>query len=208
MIRRPPIHLAMLLLAAAPMSARAGPTTSPTPAKAAPANGVSALKGHDSNAPVDVDADRIEVQDRADRALFSGNVHVKQAEMTMDSQRLTVAYTGGSDNTQIQRLDASGNVVVVSPTERATGAFAIYDLDKRLITMLGGVTLTRGENVVRGGRLVINLDTGRATVDGSAVGGGGTGTSSGRGGRVSGHFTVPQRDTDAKPATPPAKPSP
>ena len=39
---------------------------------------VSALKGHDSNAPVDVAADRIEVQDRADRAMFAGNVHVTQ----------------------------------------------------------------------------------------------------------------------------------
>ena len=41
---------------------------------------VSALKGHDSNAPVDVDADRIEVQDRADRAMFAGNVKARQGE--------------------------------------------------------------------------------------------------------------------------------
>ena len=37
---------------------------------------VSALKGHNSNAPIDVNADRIEVQERADRAMFVGNVHV------------------------------------------------------------------------------------------------------------------------------------
>jgi lipopolysaccharide export system protein LptA len=54
--------------------------------------GVSALKGHNSNAPVDVTADRIEVQDRADRALFVGNVHATQAELTLDTDRLTVAY--------------------------------------------------------------------------------------------------------------------
>ena len=54
---------------------------------------VSALKGHNTNAPVDVNADRIEVQDRADRAVFSGNVHVVQAEMTLDTPRLTVAYS-------------------------------------------------------------------------------------------------------------------
>ena len=53
---------------------------------------VSALKGHNSNAPVDVTAERIEVQDRADRAVFTGNVHVTQAEMTLDTPRLTVAY--------------------------------------------------------------------------------------------------------------------
>ncbi|HEX8573584.1 MAG TPA: OstA family protein, partial [Allosphingosinicella sp.] len=39
----------------------------------------SALRGHNSDAPVDVAADRIEVQDRADRAIISGNVVVRQA---------------------------------------------------------------------------------------------------------------------------------
>ena len=52
---------------------------------------VSALKGHDANAPIDVAADRIEVQDRSDRAVFAGNVHVRQAAMTLDTARLTVA---------------------------------------------------------------------------------------------------------------------
>jgi lipopolysaccharide export system protein LptA len=151
---------------------------------------VSALKGHNSNAPVDVAADRIELQDRADRAILSGNVNVRQGDMTLTAQRLTVAYSRAG-GTQIQRLDAAGGVTVRSPSETARGEFAIYDLDRRLITMLGGVVLTRGASEVRGGRLVINLDSGRATVDGSAVGGaGGAGSS---GGRVTGRFTVPQR---------------
>ena len=56
---------------------------------AVPASG-QALKGHNSNAPVDVQADRIEVQDRADRAIFSGNVHIEQQGLTMTAARLTV----------------------------------------------------------------------------------------------------------------------
>ena len=162
---------------------------------ALPAHGqaVSALKGHNSNAPVDVEADRIEVQDRADRAIFSGNVRAKQGDLSLASARLTVAYAGGAGGTQIQRLDASGGVTVRSPSETATGQFAIYDLNKRLITMIGGVTLIRGQSRVNGGRLVIDLTTGRATVDGSGVGGAGGATSSG-GGRVTGRFTVPQRN--------------
>jgi lipopolysaccharide export system protein LptA len=162
-----------------------------TPA-AVSAQAVSALKGHDSNAPVDVEADRIEVQDRADRAIFSGNVHVKQSDLTLQSQRLTVAYANGAGGTQIQRLDAAGGVTVTSPSERATGNFAIYDLNRRLITMLGDVNLVRGRSNVRGGRLVIDLNSGRATVDGSSVGGG-NGVSGGRGGRVTGRFTVQQK---------------
>ena len=147
---------------------------------------VSALKGHDSNAPVDVAADRIELQDRADRAILTGNVEVQQGNLTLRAARLTVAYTRAG-STEIQRLDASGGVTVTSPSETARSQFAIYDFDKRLITMIGGVVLTRSQSEVRGGRLVLNLDTGHATVDGSAVAGGGS--------RVTGHFTVPRRNT-------------
>ena len=38
-----------------------------------------------ADAPIDVTADRIEVQDRADRAIFAGNVKVRQAELTLDT---------------------------------------------------------------------------------------------------------------------------
>jgi len=151
---------------------------------------VSALKGHNSNAPVDVQADRIEVQDRADRAIFAGNVHVTQAELTLDTPRLTVAYSGGrggDSNVQIRRLDAAGGVIVKSPSETARGDFGIYDLDRKLITLIGNVQLNREQNQVNGARLVIDLDSGRAVVDGGPPG------VNQSGGRVNGHFTVPQR---------------
>lgn len=150
----------------------------------------SALKGHDINAPVDVAADRIEVQDRADRAVFSGNVQAKQGDMTLSAARLTVAYskTGG---VQIERLDASGGVELRSPSETARSQFAIYDLDSRIVTMIGGVVLTRGRSEVKGGRLVLDLDSGRAVMDGGGVGGSTAGTRT-SGGRVTGTFVVPQ----------------
>ncbi len=147
----------------------------------------SALKGHDSSAPVDVSADRMEVQDRADRAVMAGNVHVKQQELTLDTARLTIAYTNGTGGLKMQRLDAAGGVVVKSPSETARGAFGVYDLDRKLITLVGGVELQRQQSRISGARLVIDLTTGRAVVDGGAPG------LDGSGGRVTGHFTVPQR---------------
>ena len=149
-----------------------------------PANGQgSGLRGHDSNAPVDVAADRIEVQDRADRAIFSGNVVARQGNMTMSAARLTVAYTDTS-GVDVQRLEASGGVTLRTPGETARGNFAIYDVNRRIVTMTGGVHLTQGQNRVQGGRLVLDLNTSRAVMDGGG---------SGNGGRVSGRFTVPQR---------------
>jgi lipopolysaccharide export system protein LptA len=159
-------------------------------APAAGQQATSALKGHNTSAPVDVAADRIEVQDRADRAIFSGNVVAKQADLTMNASRVTVAYSN-SGGIEIERIDASGGVTVRSPSETARGQFAIYDLRNRLITMLGNVTLTRGESKVNGARLVLNLETGRAVMDGGARSA--PGTSEG-GGRVTGRFTVPQRN--------------
>ena len=147
---------------------------------------VSALKGHNSNAPIDLSADRLEVQERADRAMFSGNVKVKQDELTLDTTRLTVAYAS-SGGVQIKRLDASGGVTVRSPSETASGAFGIYDLDRKLITLVGNVVLRREGSQISGQRLVIDLDSGRAVIDGGPAGVGQSG------GRVTGHFTVPQR---------------
>ncbi|MEO7564874.1 MAG: LptA/OstA family protein [Sphingomicrobium sp.] len=170
---RPIIALAGLIATAAFAQSQAG--------------GTSALKGHDSNAPVDVSADRIEVQDRADRAIFAGNVHVRQNELALDTQRLTVAYSNDG-GVQIQRLDAAGGVTVISPSEKATGNFGIYDLNRKLITLIGNVELTRGGSRILGQRLTIDLASGRAVVDGGPPG------VNQSGGRVTGHFTVPKRN--------------
>ena len=149
-------------------------------------DGVSALKGHDSKAPIDLSADRAEAQDRADRAIFAGNVIVKQGELTLRTARLTVAYAN-QNGLDINRIDASGGVTVVSPSETAKGDFAVYDLNEGLITMVGNVRLERGGSFLNGGRLTIDLDTGRAVMDGGLRG------VNQSGGRVTGRFTVPQR---------------
>jgi lipopolysaccharide export system protein LptA len=152
----------------------------------------SALRGHNTNAPVDVAADRIEVQDRADRAVFSGNVVARQSSLQLNAARVTVAYSDAG-GIQIQRIDASGGVTVRSPSETARGQFAIYDLRSKLITLLGGVTLTRGDSRVQGGRLVLDLNSGRAIMDGGGPAQPGPAGTTSTGGRVTGTFTVPQR---------------
>jgi lipopolysaccharide export system protein LptA len=144
-------------------------------------------RGHDSNAPVNFSADRIEVQDRADRVVISGNVHVTQADLTLDATRMTVAYRNAG-GVQIDRIDATGAVHVTRGSDTAHGDVAIYDLNSKIITMLGNVTLTQGGNRLTGGRLLMDLNTGLSSVDGR--GGSGSG---GGGGRVTGTFTVPQR---------------
>ena len=167
---------------------------------AAAAAGAAAQGRHDAAAPIDFGADHIELQDKANRAVLSGSVAVKQAEMTLNAQRMTVSYTGQviGGNPQVSRLDAAGGVTVHRPDQTARSQYAVYDLNRRVITMVGGVQLDQGGNTVHGGRLTINLDSGRAVIDGSGVASGGAGvpgtTAAAPGGRVTGTFSVPKRD--------------
>ena len=155
---------------------------------------------HNSNAPIDFSARAIELQDRANRGVLSGDVAVRQGDLSLNAQRVTVAYTGQvlDGSPQVSRLDASGGVVVRRPDQTARSSYAVYDLNRRLVTMLGAVSLTQGGNTVNGGRLTLNLDTGRAVIDGSSVGAASGGPAAPGAvqrtpGRVTGTFSVPRR---------------
>jgi lipopolysaccharide export system protein LptA len=134
-----------------------------------------------------------------------------QGDLTLDTQRLTVAYSNkpgsaqpgtapsgaaSSQNgtgIQIDRLDATGGVTVHSPSETAKGDFGVYDLNRKLITLVGNVQLVRGDSNILGSRLMIDLNSGRAVVDGGPPG------VAQSGGRVTGHFTVPQHGQGQQP---------
>lgn len=148
-----------------------------------------AIASLNSQAPVNYAADRIELQDKQKRVVLSGNVDITQEDLRMRAARTTVAYTDG-EALRIQRIDATGGVTVTRRGERASGDVAVYDFNRKLITMVGSVSLLRGSDTLRGGRLVIDLNTGISSVDGQS--GGGAGAAGGTRGRVSGSFSVPK----------------
>jgi lipopolysaccharide export system protein LptA len=147
------------------------------------------IASHDSRAPVNYAADRIELQDRENRVILSGNVVIEQAGLTVRSARTLVNFDDNG-SLSIQRITATGGVEVTRGDERASGDNAIYDFGRRIITMAGNVRLRRGSDTLNGGRLVIDLASGLSSVDGSTAG---TPGAPGKG-RVTGSFSVPQRD--------------
>src|SRR3546814_8143388 len=92
---------------------------------------------HDSRAPIDFSAGHGELQDKANKAILSGGVVIRQAEMTLEAARVTVSYTGRivDGSPQVSRLDAAGGVTVTRPDQSARGNYAVYDLNRRVITM-------------------------------------------------------------------------
>lgn len=143
------------------------------------------ISGFDSNQPVDIDADRIELQDRQDRVVFSGNVNITQGDLHLKAGRTTIAFTDNG-GLEIQRVDATGGVTVTRGSEHASGDAAVYDFNRRLIVLAGDVSLKRGGDTLNGGRLVIDLASGVSSVDGKSE------ANASRGGRVSGTFSVPE----------------
>lgn len=171
----------VLVLAAAWMVASAG-MAGPAAAQ------VSALRQHDSDAPIDIDAERIEVRDKDRLVLFEGGVKVRQEGLSLDAQRIRMRYTRtGSANPTVLRIDAEGGVQLRSRSETANAQWGIYDVEAEQITLGGLVTLARNGEFVRGNRLELNLKSGVYTMDGSptSVGGGGT--------RVTSRFNPPAR---------------
>lgn len=137
--------------------------------------GAQAIAAHNSNAPVDYAADRIELQDRQNRVVLSGSVDIKQADLRLRAARTVVDFTN-TGSLQIQRITANGGVTVTRNAEVATGDVAIYDFNRRIITMVGNASLKRSGDTLRGNRFVVDLNSGVSAAEG----------------RVSGTFSVPK----------------
>lgn len=154
------------------------------------AQGLSALKEHDINQPVEIEADRSELFGRDDAALFYGDVHVEQGELDLFSDRLHVFYSlpEGAADPEIHRLDATGNVRLQSPSESASSEWGVYDVTERLITLGGNVVMTRGDSRLEGERLEIDLETGVTKLDGK--------TTESQSGRVRGRFVLPEKKNE------------
>ena len=139
--------------------------------------GAQSFGSHNTNAPVDYAADRIELQDRQNRVVLSGNVDIKQAELRLRAARTLVEFTNNGQM-QIQRITASGGVTVNRNDEVATGDVGIYDFNKRIITMVGNASLKRaGTDTLHGNRFVVDLNSGVSAAEG----------------RVTGTFSVPKK---------------
>jgi lipopolysaccharide transport protein LptA len=136
-------------------------------------------------APLDVEADSLDVDDTARLAIFRGDVVTKQGEVTMRSPQIRATYTGsarladmnaGAEQTssggssQLERIEADGGVVVTTADGRkVTGTAARYEAKTNSVAVTGDVELSQQGTVVRGNRLVIDMASGKATIDTSAV---------------------------------------
>jgi lipopolysaccharide export system protein LptA len=154
----------------------------------------NAMQGFSQNRdqPIQIEAASLEMRDKKKEATFAGNVKVVQGDTTMTSKTLVVFYDstsspgappppanskaaksapiqsatpGPGGSSSIRRLEAKGSVVVTQKDQVVTGETAVFDTKANMITMLGGIVLTQGKNVLRGDRLLVDMTTGVSRVE-------------------------------------------
>ena len=128
----------------------------------------------DSGAPIEIASDNLEVLQDQNKAIFSGNVIAKQGDTTMKSATMTVFYDnageGEGSGKGITRIEASGNVVFITPEETAQGDTAIYSVATKSIDLVGNVVLTREQNILKGNALNYNMTTKRSVLSAGKTG--------------------------------------
>jgi len=133
--------------------------------------------------PIEIESDKLEVRDRENLAIFTGNVSLIQGDLLLKTVKMTVFYSGeggggpSAASTDIERLEAEGKVYLKQREQVATGDHGTFDMASNVLVLTGKeVVLTEGDNVVVGCKLTANMDTGQSQLDGCG--------NAGQGGRV------------------------
>ena len=144
----------------------------------------NALQGFSQNRdqPVKIQAASLEVRDKDRIATFSGDVHVVNGDTELRCKSLVVFYDedagsrsmkaadpGPGGSQQIRRIEAKGGVLVVQKDQNATGDSAVFNMRENTVMLTGNVIVTRGQDILRGQRLVVNLSSGVSKMDGGRV---------------------------------------
>ena len=102
-----------------------------------------------------------------------------RAEVFQGGNRLRAdAIVGTTAEGELRRLEATGGVYFVTPAQTMRGDRVVYDLTTDEVVVTGDVVLSQGQNVLTGGRLVYNVRTEAARMEGGG----------GQDGRIQGVF--------------------
>ncbi len=128
---------------------------------------------HDATLPVEITADALELDQAAGTAIFIGTVRVGQGELRLAADRVEVFYAAegqgeaaGGSTGAVQRMFATGNVMLSNGAEAAEAERATYEVASGVVEMEGSVLLTQGRNALSSERLRIDLNAGTGRLEG------------------------------------------
>jgi len=137
--------------------------------------------GPNSDGPVDITADQLEVQNKACVSIWSGRAEALQGQARLRADVLkaffqpkagaSAAPASTSACGDLIRMEAQGSVYyVTSKDQRVRGDAATYDAGAETVTVTGDVIAVQGQNVLRGTKMVFNTQTGEGHMAGGGTG--------------------------------------
>jgi lipopolysaccharide export system protein LptA len=168
--------------------------------------------GGNSKDPIRIDANKLEVFDKDQKAIYSGDVIAVRGTTTTRSAVMIIFYDNKKAQEQKQgaavRSASGGNapaqdgalkriefksepgkqISVVNGTQTATANEMVYDAIGKTVTLKGSAVVADGTNVQRGELMIYNTESSVATITNPTA----------PGGRVQGVFT-PGSQEEAKP---------
>ncbi|WP_246044026.1 lipopolysaccharide transport periplasmic protein LptA [Ruegeria sediminis] len=118
----------------------------------------------DPSLPVEVTSETLDVNQADGSAEFKGNVIVVQGEMRLSARRVLVIYN--EEKSAIERMEATGDVVLASGPDAAEADRADYTIDSGVIVLTGNALLMQGPNTLASDKVTVNLETGTAQMVG------------------------------------------
>lgn len=119
--------------------------------------------------PVAFGADSVEYA--PSRVILKGRAEATQGGNRLRADTVTLVSGEGGD---LQRAEAAGTVYFVTPDQSMRGDRATYTLSSGEVVVTGDVVLTQGQNVLTGSRLVYNVNTQTARMEGAPRGAAGS----------------------------------
>ena len=112
--------------------------------------------------------DQFEYHVQAGKLIAVGNAKIIRPSDTIRANTLTAYLTTDAKGKRtLDRMTAEGNVIITTATEKITGAYGTYNRRTNLATITGGVTITRGPNILKGDRATVDLNTQISKIFGS-----------------------------------------
>jgi lipopolysaccharide export system protein LptA len=129
-----------------------------------------------SDSPLKIASDRMEVNQNDKTVLFEGHVVVQQDDLTITGKRLTVfAAEGLKDSVEqsamvdkIDRIEVEGDVTISQKDKVATAERAVYYHKEQKIVLSGQPSVTQGEDRIKGRLITLLLSQGKSIVEGGA----------------------------------------
>ena len=105
--------------------------------------------------------DSLEFWQFRNMAVARGNAHVTGKNREMDADILTAYFHKvPGKGTELQRIEAFGNVKIKTPKETAISERGVYDMVTSIVSIFGSVKILRGNDQLTGEYGEVNLNTG------------------------------------------------